>query len=238
MIKHIAALTACATLLGACASHQTPLIEKLQAQYPKTAFKAVQPAPVQGLYEVVMGGNIAYTDQSGRYFVFGHLFDMQEQKDLTAERQREVRKIDFPKPYLDQAIKIIKGNGSRTLAVFSDPDCPYCKQLEGELARLDNVTIYLFIYPLESLHPEAKTTAIRIWCAADKAQAWNDYHATGKKPDLTSCPNPINDNVELGARLGIAGTPTLIAEDGRVWPGFASAAQIDQWLGQTKGAAQ
>lgn len=236
MIKRMVALAGIAALLSACAQPKPPLIDQLRATYPNTIFKEVQPAPVAGLYEVMMGSNIAYTDKNGRYFIFGHLFDMKEQKDITAERQREAQKIPFPSQFLDNAIKIVKGDGSRTLAVFSDPDCPYCKKLESELARLDNVTIYLFIYPLETLHPEAKTTAIRIWCAPDKAKAWSEYVLAGKKPALTSCENPINDNVTLGASLGIAGTPTLIAVDGRVWPGFGSAKQIEQWL--NKGAAK
>ncbi len=236
MIKRMVALAGITALLGACAQPKPPLIDQLRATYPNTIFKEVQPAPVAGLYEVMMGSNVAYTDKSGRYFIFGHLFDMKEQKDITAERQREAQKIPFPSQFLDNAIKIVKGDGNRTVAVFSDPDCPYCKKLESELARLDNVTIYLFIYPLETLHPEAKTTAIRIWCAPDKAKAWSEYVLAGKKPALTSCENPINDNVTLGASLGIAGTPTLIAVDGRVWPGFGSAEQIEQWL--NKGAAK
>ncbi len=236
MIKRMVALAGIAALLSACAQPQTPLIDQLRAKYPSTTFKEVRPAAVAGLYEVMLGSNIAYTDKAGRYFIFGHLFDMKEQKDITAERQREAQKIPFPSQFLDNAIKIVKGDGSRTLAVFSDPDCPYCKKLESELARLDNVTIYLFIYPLETLHPEAKTTAIRIWCAPDKAKAWSEYVLADKKPALTSCENPINDNVTLGASLGIAGTPTLIAADGRTWPGFGSAQQIEQWL--NKGATK
>ncbi len=236
MIKRVVTLALLSTLFMTACAQRTPLIEQLQAKYPNTAFKAVRSSTIPGVYEVSMGSNIAYTDKSGRYFIFGHLFDMQEQKNLTAERQREAQKIAFPTQALENAIKIVKGDGSRTFAVFSDPDCPYCKKLEGELARLDNVTIYLFLYPLESLHPEAKTTAMRIWCAPDKAVAWNAFMLTGKKPPLTACKNPIHDNVTLGASLGIAGTPTLIAEDGRAWPGFASAEQIEKWLNQ--GSAQ
>lgn len=239
MTKNLLAI-ALATALSAPAFAQeeapASVVEKFKALYPMTNFTAVRKAQVAGLFEVVMGENIAYTDESGRYFIFGHLFDMQQQVDLTAQRKLDSKKTEFPAKHLGQAIKTVKGDGSRVFAVFSDPDCPYCKQLEGELVRLDNVTIYTFLYPLESLHPEAKTKAISVWCAPDKALAWSELMLAGKKPKLVACNNPVNDNVVLGSKLGVSGTPTLIAVDGRTLPGAASAEKIDQWLNAGKAA--
>ena len=114
-----------------------------------------------------MGKNAAYTDATGRYFVFGHLFDMKEQRDLTAERVEKAARIAFGELPLADAIKTVRGKGERVLAVFSDPDCPYCRRLEAELDKLDNVTLYTFPYPLEGLHPEAKDKSIAVWCAAE-----------------------------------------------------------------------
>lgn len=206
------------------------IADKFKAMYPNTAFKDIRKSQLSGIYEVVMGDNIAYTDESGRYFIFGHLYDMQEQVDITAKRRQESRKTEFPTQLLGNALKQVKGDGSRLLAVFTDPDCPYCKQLEDELLRLDNVTIYRFLYPLESLHPEAKTKAISVWCAPERNQAWTDLMMLGKRPKLMACTNPINDNLVLGTRLGVVGTPTLIAADGRLLPGASTAERIDQWL--------
>ncbi|ANC47601.1 DsbC family protein [Comamonas thiooxydans] len=240
MIKRLLPLALAAALaVPAFAQDEAPasVVEKFKTMYPKTTFKEIRKSQVSGLYEVVMGENIAYTDESGRYFIFGHLFDMQQQVDLTAQRKLDSRKTEFPAQHLGQAIKTVKGDGSRTLAVFSDPDCPYCKQLEGELARLDNVTIYTFLYPLESLHPEAKTKAVSVWCAPNKAKAWSELMLAGKKPKLVACNNPVNDNLVLGSKLGVVGTPTLIAADGRVLPGSAPAEKIDQWLNAGKPAA-
>ena len=213
------------------------IAEKFKGMYPNTRFTDVRKAKVAGLYEVVMGDNVAYTDDSGRYFIFGHLFDMKEQVDLTAQRRVDSRKVEFPSQFLGNAIKTVKGDGSRVVAVFSDPDCPYCKKLEGELARLDNVTIYTFLYPLEQIHPEAKTKSIAVWCAADRQQAWSQTVLTGSAPKLVACNNPVNDNLVLGSRLGVTGTPTLIALDGRLLPGAVPAEKLDQWLNATKTAA-
>ena len=210
------------------------LESRIRTLYPNTSFREVRSTPLPGLYEVAMGSNIAYTDTSGRYFVFGHLFDMQTQVDLTASRLVQAKKVEFPSAFLANAIKTVKGDGSRVVAVFSDPDCPYCKQLEATFAALNNVTIYTFLFPLESLHPQAKTKAVSIWCAPDRVGSWNTAMLQGKAPALRSCANPINDNLVLGGRLGVTGTPTLIATDGRVMPGAASLAQIEQWLGAVK----
>ncbi|MEN9905307.1 MAG: hypothetical protein RLZZ555_1872 [Pseudomonadota bacterium] len=234
MIERALTLALAAALAIPSLGHaETPatLIEKFRSLYPRTTFREIRPSRVEGLYEVVMGENIAYTDESGRYFIFGHLFDMQQQLDLTAQRKLDSRKSEFPAQYLAQAIRTVKGDGSRQLAVFSDPDCPYCKQLEAELARLDNVTIHTFLYPLEALHPEARTRSVSVWCAPNRAKAWSDLMLTGRKPRLAACDNPVDDNLVLGSRLGVVGTPTLIAADGRILPGSASAEKIDQWLG-------
>ena len=234
MIKRalsVALLAAFATAAIAQDAAPSQIVEKFKGMYPNTTFKEIRKSQIAGLYEVVMGENIAYTDESGRYFLFGHLFDMKEQVDITAARKVETKKVEFPSQHLANAIKTVKGDGSRTVAVFSDPDCPYCKKLEGELARLNNVTIYTFLYPLETLHPEAKTKSIAVWCAPDKAKAWSALMMAGVTPTLQACNNPINDNLVLGSKLGVVGTPTLIALDGRTLPGAAPADKIDQWLG-------
>lgn len=208
---------------------------KFKAMYPNTTITDLRASGVEGLYEVLMGNNVAYTDASGRYFVFGHLFDMAQQVDLTAQRLQERqnnRKVEFPAKHLANAIKTVKGDGSRQLVVFSDPNCGYCKKLEPELAKLDNVTIYTFLYPV--LGEDSKTLAIATWCAPNRNRAWTDLMMGQKRPALVSCATPIAENTTLGAGLGITGTPTLITADGRLLPGAASAEKINEWLGAAK----
>jgi thiol:disulfide interchange protein DsbC len=140
--------------------------------------------------------------------------------------------VEYPKGLLGNAIKTVKGDGSRQLAVFADPNCGYCKKLEQELTKVDNVTIYTFLYPV--LGEDSKTLAIATWCAADRSKAWSDWMLNQKRPALVSCVTPINDNTVLGSRLGVTGTPTLIAADGRILPGAAPADKINEWLGGAK----
>ena len=130
-------LMAMTGLAGAAPSvTETEMAGRLKELYPSTRITAVRQSEVAGLFEVTMSRNVAFTDFSGRYFVFGHLFDMREQKDLTAQRLSDINRIDFAQLPLQDAIKTVRGDGSRKLAVFSDPDCPYCKGLEGELSKL------------------------------------------------------------------------------------------------------
>ncbi len=233
-VKIIAAfLMALVTTVHAEQGDLSAIATKLSALYPATQFNEIRPSKFDGLYEVVMGKNIGYTDSEGRYFLFGHVFDMQTRQDLTQQRIDELNKVNFSELPLKDAIKEVRGNGQRKLVVFSDPDCPFCKKLERELPQLDNVTIYTFPLPLEGLHPDAPRKAKSIWCSGKRQAAWHDYLVSDKQPTAnTDCANPIDRNIQLGQRLGINGTPTLVAEDGRVMPGAASAAQIENWLNQ------
>jgi thiol:disulfide interchange protein DsbC len=212
------------------AAATTSIAERLQALYPATRFGAVNSTPWPGVFEVVMGANLAYVDASGQYFLFGHLYDMQSQRDLTVERKDTLARVDFAALPLADAVKEIRGNGARTLAIFSDPDCPYCRRLEAEIKNLSDVTLYTFLMPIASLHPDARSKAIAVWCAQDQVEAWHALMWRDEKIPTKECAHPVDRNVALGERLGISGTPTLVAADGRVLPGAASLAQIEAWL--------
>ena len=206
---------------------------RLQAKYPATTFTEVKSSPIAGLYEVVMGRNIAYTDSAGKYMLFGHMFDMMTQKDLTADELNVLNKIDVAKLPVKDAIKTVHGKGGRVMYVFSDPECPFCKRLESELAKLDNVTIYTFPFPIESLHPGTTDLSKRIWCSAHPSAAWEQMLTTGTLPQdakTADCKNPIEANSRLGESLGIRGTPTLIFSNGSVVPGAVPASEIEKHL--------
>ncbi len=233
------------------------LLAQLRSLYPATHFKSVNTTPWPGVFEVAMGANLAYVDAAGRHFLFGHLFDMREQRDLTAERRQVLSRIDVKDLPLSDAITEVRGNGSRFLAVFSDPDCPYCKRLEVDLQDMTDVTIYTFVMPLASLHPQARDKAVKVWCAtgsdasgssdarqriAARVEAWHvlmrrssqsgDGTVDRQVPQATAdCDHPIDRNVELGRSLGIHGTPTLVAGDGRMLQGASGREQVEAWLG-------
>lgn len=208
----------------------------LKATYPATEFRNVRTTPLPGIFEVTMGRNVAYVAADGRWFLFGHLYDMLNQQDLTAERMEQARRIDFASLPLGDAITTQRGDGSRVLAVFSDPDCPYCRKLEQELAKLDNITIHTFLYPLEALHPQSRAKAVSVWCAPDRAAAWKALMLDGKEPKKADCAHPIDRNITLARTLGVDGTPALFDVKGRRLAGAAPARGIEDFL--AKGVSQ
>lgn len=239
-----AALTTCLSVTALAQPSQPPttpeltsLTGRLQALYPSTRFGEIRPTPWPGVFEVAMGANLAYVDASGQYFLFGHLYDMKAQRDLTAERKDTLARIDFNALPLADAIKDVRGRGSRALAIFSDPDCPHCRRLEAELKGLSDVTIHTFLMPIASLHPQARAKAIAVWCAKDRLGAWQALMTRDQVPPSADCAHPVDRNVALADRLGVTGTPTLVAADGRVLPGAASAEQISAWLSRSTTSA-
>lgn len=215
----------------AAADPESALLQHLKEKYPATQFSSVQPSQFAGLYEVVMGKNIAYTDAKGDLFIFGHVMDLASQRDLTAERQEELRKVDVGGLPTDSSITFVQGKGERQLYVFSDPDCAYCRKLEPELAKLDNVTIHLFPYPLAGLHPDAMMKAVSVWCSKNQAQAWRDLLISNVSPAaVPGCASPLAKNVALAEKLGVFGTPTLVRADGKRQAGALSVGEIDYWL--------
>lgn len=193
----------------------------------------VRATPVKGLYEVdVQGNQVVYVDQKVNYIFVGDLIDVKSGQSLTEARQATLSKVSWNQLPLKDAIKEVRGTGARKLAIFTDPDCPYCKQLEREgLAGIDNVTIYTFLYPIAELHPDATRKAKQIWCAPDARKAWRTWMHEGVAPTGSdSCANPVERNIVLGHKLGINGTPALVFANGRMVAGALFKEQLEQAL--------
>ncbi len=209
----------------------------VEAAYPKFQVQSVVKTPYAGLYEVFMGGQIIYTDEKLTFLIAeGRLVDPKTKKDVTGERLEELTKVDFSSLPLDQAIKVVKGNGSRKLVVFSDVDCPYCKQLERkELSNITDVTVYTFLYPIDQLHPDAANKSKSIWCASNRAKAWNDWILNNQlPPSATNCDVPLERVGELARKIGVTSTPTLIFSDGKRMMGAQPYKEIEKYLQAAK----
>lgn len=213
------------------AKHDIEVLKmNLQTLYTATKITSVRTTPVSGLYEIVMGRNLIYTDKFGKYFVFGSIVDMKTQHDLSADRREEINLVDLDTMPLADAIPVVHGKGTRKLFVFSDPECPYCKRAEESLKDVEDVTIYVFMMPLAQLHPQAAKLSESIWCSKDRVQAWTDWMLKGIKPADATCDNPIERNLALAAGMNIHGTPTFIREDGQIKSGAPSKGQLDNYL--------
>lgn len=183
-----------------------------------------------GLWEVVVGTEIFYVDANVNYIFSGRVYDARNKEDLTQKRRDELLKVDFRKLPLDQAVKITRGDGSRTMVTFEDPNCGYCRKLYKDLAGLTNVTIYTFLYPILSADSFEKSKAI--WCAKDRAAAWDDLMGKGQAAPAASndCKHPLQQVLALGQKLDVTGTPTIIFTDGRRVPGAVPLERVEQML--------
>lgn len=233
MWNSLVALVVFALLSVPAFANEKLIRSSLEKQFPGAKVQSVVKTPYAGLYEVFMEGQLFYTDANARYLVVGKIIDAKTRVNLTEQRSEDLLRVSFASLPFDDALKVVRGNGSRKLAVFSDPDCPFCRQYEEDLARLDNVTIYTFMFPIEGLHPGAADKSRKIWCAPNRVEAWDQWMRKGVLPqNAGNCDNPIARNIQLGSRLGINGTPTTIFADGRRVAGRIPAPQLEQRIGQ------
>lgn len=218
LTRPLAALAAAMSLLAAAAAWgQEDNIKRSVESRFGVKVESVARTPFMGLYEVVIGGDekeIAYTDESAAYLFSGNVFDMKSRRNLTQERLDRLSAIRFEDLPLELAIKQVRGNGRRVVAVFSDPFCPYCRQLDQRLAKLNDVTIYTFLYPILR-KDESEEMASRIWCSPDKAKAYLDLMLRNRPPGrMAACNAPVDKWLTLGGKLGIRATPVSYVSSG------------------------
>ncbi len=232
-MKPIHTLLTAATLalLSVTATAQEADIRKALAERIPQMDKIdeVSPTPMKGLYEVRIGTDLFYTDAKGNYVIQGELIDTKVRRNLTEDRINKLTAVDFSALPLKDAFTIVRGDGKRKVAVFEDPNCGYCKRFERDMQNVDNVTVYLFLYPI--LSPDSAEKSRNIWCAKDKAAAWQDYMVKDKTPAAASCDtSALQRNLALGKKYKITGTPTLIFADGSRVPGAIGAKDVEKHL--------
>ncbi len=238
MLKTKVAVLLATGLLASCVEAQNTEATIKKALEPKLGgakIESVRETPYGGLYEVRVAGDILYTDKKGDYLFIGHVYDTKTSTDLTRARIDEINKIKFSDLPLEMALKQVKGNGKRTIAVFEDPNCGYCKRLrQTTLKELDNVTIYTFMYNI--LSEDSFVKSKNIWCAPDRVKAWDDWMIDGKLPPAapSACQTPNDQVVALGQKLKIQGTPAIFFTDGSRIPGAVDLKSLEAKLQSLK----
>jgi thiol:disulfide interchange protein DsbC len=233
-------LTSAALVLASAARADEASLRRTLEPKLGVPIDAIEPGPVPGLYEVryrsQQGVQVIYVDASGNYVIQGKIFDVRADfRDLTEERLRKLNAIKFDSLPLDLAVKIQRGDGKRVLAMFSDPYCPACRQFERSLAQIDNVTIYVFMYPV--IRPENIDHSRMVWCSADRAKAWLEL-AAAPKPKVPSasktCGDPVDKVLKLGRSLAVNSTPTLVLANGERVSGGLAPDDLKELLDQPR----
>jgi thiol:disulfide interchange protein DsbC len=206
----------------------------LHERIPELQIQGIHKSPLPGLYELDVGSELLYTNEDASLIFAGRLVDTKTRADLTSDRWETLNAVDFNTLPFDLAIKTVRGDGSRKLAVFADPMCPYCRQLEQEMQGINNVTIYTFLYPLESIHPGASEKALHIWCAKNPADAWTKWMVQNADPGNAKCASaPIDKLQTLGQKIHVDSTPTMFTPDGKRTRGALKHNEIEQLLAST-----
>lgn len=236
-MKFTQALLATVVLLagGSVVGQEATLRKNLAERIPQfQKIDEVTKSPVPGLYEIrVNGAEIFYTDAEGNFLIQGSVIDTRQRRNLTEERIDKLTAINFDELPLKDAFSIVRGNGKRKLVVFEDPNCGYCKRFERDLQKVDNVTVHMFLYPI--LGPDSTEKSKAIWCAKDRAKAWQDWMVRDQPPAAASCDTAaIQRNVEIGRKHRITGTPTLLFADGSRVPGALDNKQVEKLLAEVK----
>jgi thiol:disulfide interchange protein DsbC len=223
---------------GSLSAEATQVKKLLEQKFPGATVSNVSKSPYFGLYEALFDEQLVYTDAKVSYVFVGTVYDAATKKNLTEAKLRDFNRVAFDSLPLELAIKKVKGNGTRRLAVFSDADCPFCERLEKELKSIDNVTIYTFLYPIDQLHPDAARKSRLIWCAPDKAKAWDAFFESGALPKNNGdCDNPLAATGQLGQKMRVTATPTLVFADGSVIPGALPAQRLEAEIVQGEAEA-
>ncbi len=218
------AILACLLLLVASAARadEAAVRRLLQGKLGDATIESVQKAPFGNLDEVVIRGSsgtqILYVDAEAGVILSGQAFEAKSGRNLTEERTRKLGSIKWASLPFDDAITFVRGDGRRKIAVLSDPNCPFCKRFEKDLAKLDDSTVHIFLYPV--IKPESVVQTKAVWCSPDRAKAWRDLMLNDVQPTAKpDCKTPVEKLVALGRRLGANSTPTWFVESGERYSG-------------------
>lgn len=226
MIKKTLALALASFISTLSLANVDTVKTNLTKQHPNLKIENIQATEMKGIYSGSMDGQVVYVGEDSQHILIGSMFRLSDQKNLTKDLMLKQNSIDWKKLPLQDAVKTVRGNGKRQIAVFSDPNCPYCKQLETELSKLNDVTIYTFIYPIKT---QSIAVSKQVFCEKDPALAWSNLIAKGIQPSSKkTCANPIERNLTLGKSLALNGTPAIIFSNGFKVMGAYPAQEIEK----------
>jgi len=228
---------ACAGILACQLSYaqaeQQVKIELQKKLGSSAKIKSISASPIPGIYEVLVGNDVLYTDAKSQYLIQGEIIELATGKNITEQKQNDLNRIKWSDLPQANAMKQVRGNGSRQFAVFSDPNCGYCKRLEKSMQQLDNVTIYTYLIPI--LGPDSVQKSKQIWCSSDPAKTYIDWMINGTPlSGKTDCTTPLDKNTTLAKTYGITGTPTLFFTDGSRFPGAVQLSDLEKKLASLK----
>lgn len=230
-IRKLAALCAAMFLISTAQADENSVRRGFQSRFPDMKIESVTRTPFQGLYEVVFDGQVVYTDEKLAFLMSGNLFDLRtaQERNLTRERRDQIASGSLVAAQ-GNAIKRVRGNGKRVVYTFEDPNCGYCKELQKELNKMTDITVYTFLLPI--LSPDSVEKSKMVWCSKDRAKTWDDLMNKAALPANApkNCTTPLEENEVLAKRFGVRGTPAIYLANGQQVGGYVPADKLEQAL--------
>lgn len=212
------------------------LRKNLTEHVPGAKISRIKETPINGVYEVIVGTDIYYMDESARYIIDGDLIDLATRTNFTEEAKTFNRKTKVAEFGEENMVVYAPEAVDHTITVVTDIDCPYCRRLHGEMDEYmeGNVKVRYIFMPLKG--KADFDTTVSVWCSKDKNLAL-DIAKAGGKLEKASCDNPIEKHLKVARELGVRGTPAIILEDGSMLPGYVPAQKLVVELNKLQAAA-
>ena len=219
-------------ILPSAQAGENEIRKSLQSKFPDIGkIEHIVKTPYSGLYEIIIDGQLLYTDDKGQYIFEGNVIESKSRRNMSDERRRVLFAIDFDKLPFELAVKRVKGNGKRKLAIFTDPNCGFCRKLEKELSRVTDVTLYRFMYPI---FPGSDEIVRNVLCSKDPSKSWEDWMLSEIVPAAATCDTQTAQVKALGQKLHVNGTPNLVFGNGMQSPGYIPYEELEKNLSQIK----
>ena len=248
MSKIVSKMTAAVTTgFAVCALLLAPLafadeqadIEKVRVELvkmiPSARSAEIVATPVAGVFRMQVQGNYAFAYVTGDHILLGDLYNTKEQVNLGDQASSVRMAALLEEVSLDEMIVFAPENPKRYITVFTDLDCGYCRKLHKEMAELNDagIEVRYLAFPRAGIGSQSHKKFVSVWCNDDQQSALTAAKQ-GESVAPASCDNPIEDNYNLGVKVGVRGTPTIIFDDGTVTPGYIPSARMIQQLGLNK----
>jgi thiol:disulfide interchange protein DsbC len=194
----------------------------IKKAYPDEAPEYIGYSSFPGILEVFIKGQVVFVSSDGNYLMHG-VYDIANQRDLSQSGAMPSRRLSILQeiPASQRIIFAPSGYIKHTVTVFTDVECGFCQKLHKDIAEYNKlgIAVEYLAYPRAGMGSPDAAKMQSVWCSKDRRKAMTDAKSGIAIPRL-SCADPIAKHREIGERIGLRGTPMIIATDGVALAGY------------------
>jgi thiol:disulfide interchange protein DsbC len=205
---------------------------RILESFPDISAEELRPSPMAGVYEISLGSRMAYVSADAKYLIQGDLYDVATEQNLTEERRKAARVRSLANLSESSMIVFAPEKATRSITVFTDIDCGYCRKLHREIDgyKAQGIEVRYLFFPRSGPETSSWFKAEEVWCAEDRNTALTTAKAGGAVESEDCGTTPVEEHYNLGRTFGIRGTPAIIADTGELIPGYVSPTELISYL--------